>query len=421
MRKSISRLLPLALLCAFLAYGADWPKYAGPDRDNVSREEGLLQEWPESGPEQVWRRSLGAGFGGAAVRDGKVYVLDRVDRQKDVFICMDLESGEELWSQVFNAPGKTGFNGSRIVPTVTEDYIFGVGLMGDFYCLERKSGRLLWKKNVVKDFGGKKVQSWGASQSPFVHGDSVLVAVHGESVRIISCDQRSGEIIWQSEPLSKNTKHQYTSPVVLEIAGSEQVVMTAAGEDDGVSVGLDPESGRKLWSFDHWKCKIPIPTPIKVSGDRLFFTGGYGAGSAMVRIVENDSGYEVEKVFQLGPECGSQIHLPILHEGHIYINSNSNRERDGMTCLDLDGKILWQTGKSPNFERGNLILADGKFYNLDGQTGILHLIQPEAAGYREVSSFQALDGKQIWAPMAISDCMLIIRDQDEMKCFSIKN
>lgn len=420
MREYVLRLMSLALIPAALAYGADWPNYAGPNHDNSSPEKGLLQSWPEGGPELLWRHPLGSGFGGAAIREGKVYVLDRVENQKDVFICLDLESGDEIWSRGFDAPGKFSFNGSRTVPTVTAERIFGVGLMGDFYCLDRASGKLLWKKHLVRDFGGKDPK-WGVSQSPFVYGDAVLVAAHGKSVRVLKYKQRSGDLVWRSAPLSTIPESLYTSPVVLEIAGRAQVVIAVPDEKEGISVGLDPASGERLWSFDYWRCKTPIPTPIKVPGDRLFFTGGYGAGSIMVRIVQSETGYEVEKLFQIGPECGSQIHLPILHEDHIYLNSNSNRNRDGMTCLDLDGNILWQTGRSPNFERGNLILADGRFYNLDGMTGILHLIDPDPSGYREVSRFKALDGKQIWAPMAISGGRLIIRDQDEMKCYSIED
>lgn len=406
------------ILAAISVQSADWPNYCGPDHNNISPEQGLLEEWPEDGPKELWDFPLGPGFGGPAIRDGKVYLLDRVENERDVFRCLDLETGEEIWKLPIEAPGKSGFNGSRTVPTVTEDYIFSVGLMGDFYCVDRKSRKLLWQKNIVSDFDGPK-PNWGVSQTPFAYKDSVLVAVYGSEVRIIKCDQETGEITWKSEGLSPNPKTQYTSPVVRSIAGSDQVIMTAAGTKDGRSVGLSVETGEVLWSFNHWQCKIPIPEPTSLPGDRLFFTGGYGAGSAMVKIVKNEKDYAVEKIFQLGDNCGSQIHRAILYNDHLYLNSNSNKKRDGMTCLTLDGEILWQTGKNPNFGRGSLIMAEGMGYNLDGKTGELKLIEPDPPGYKEVSSFKAVDSKQMWAPLAISNGKLLARDQNEMKCFSI--
>jgi len=94
-------------------------------------------------------------------------------------------------------PGAFSFNGSRTVLSVTEERLFGVGLMGDFYCLDRESGELLWKKHLVKDFGGKD-PLWGVPQTPFVHKGAVLVAAYGKSALLAKYDQQSGELIWSS-------------------------------------------------------------------------------------------------------------------------------------------------------------------------------------------------------------------------------
>jgi hypothetical protein len=106
------------------------------------------------------------------------------------------------------------------------------------------------------------------------------------------------------------------------------------------------------------------------------------------------------------------------------MNSNSNERKDGMLCLTLDGQVKWKTAESWSstmFGLGNLILADNLILNLDGDKGILHLIEPSPDGYKELAQASIFGGKEIWAPMALSDGKLLLRNQQEMKCLDIKN
>ena len=124
-------LLIVTMVGAFcLANGAqaDWPQIGGPDRNGISSETGLAREWPEAGPRTLWSVPLGAGFAGAAIRDGEVYVLDRLEEGKDVLRCFDLASGRELWTCAYDAPGEVDSNGSRTPPPVTEVRIDPVDL-----------------------------------------------------------------------------------------------------------------------------------------------------------------------------------------------------------------------------------------------------------------------------------------------------
>ena len=98
---------------------ADWPQYLGPDRTSISREKGLLQSWPESGPEVLWTVTVGRGYGGPVVKDGKIYLLDRDDEVGDNLRCFDLSTGKQLWNYAYDAPGRVSFPGSRSVPAVS--------------------------------------------------------------------------------------------------------------------------------------------------------------------------------------------------------------------------------------------------------------------------------------------------------------
>ena len=151
----------------------------------------------------------------------------------------------------------------------------------------------------------------------------------------------------------------------------------------------------------------------------MFLTGGYGAGSAMIRVRKNGPSFVVDELFTT-QAAGSQIHQPLLHQGHLYMNSNSNRRRDGMLCMDLAGAVKWKTGRAPNFERGPMLLADGLIFNLDGSTGVLHLIEPSPDGYKELARAAILAANLNWSPMALTDGKLLLRGEKHLKCLDVR-
>jgi len=116
--KHLFALAMILLIAGCICLASDWPQYLGPGRNAISTETGINRSWPQEGPDVLWTVSLGEGFGGAAVSEGKVYVLDRVNNQKDVLRCLDLASGKEEWTYSYDAPGQVDHNGSRSVPTV---------------------------------------------------------------------------------------------------------------------------------------------------------------------------------------------------------------------------------------------------------------------------------------------------------------
>ena len=427
---SCSRRIALFLLTALVvssataASAADWPQFQGPDRNGISPETGLARTWTEAGPQVYWTYPLAEGFAGPAIRDGEVYVLDRVDDAQDVLRCLSLDSGEELWTYAYDAPGSVGHSGSRTTPTVTEKYVFTVGMLGHFYCFDRASHQPVWSKNLLDEFPQDGRPRWGYSQSPSAHGDLVIVAPQSKKGFVAAFKQSSGELAWTSAGLGLTG---YSTPTIATLDGVEQVLMIGAsnkeGTDKGWVGGISLEDGALLWKYNGWQCWIPIAYPTLISNDRLFLTGGYDAGSAMIQVSLDDGKWQVDELFKTDA-CGSQIHQPLVYEGHLYVNSNSNERSDGMMCLTFDGKVLWNTVATeslPNFERGNLLIADDMIISLDGKTGILHLVDPSPDGFREIASAKMFDGDQMWSPMALSNGRLVLRSQTEMKCIDLRN
>jgi outer membrane protein assembly factor BamB len=425
----------VAMAVGSVSLAADWPQFTGPDRNAVSPETGLVKTFPAEGPKVRWTVKLGEGFGGPAIRDGQVFVLDRVgldQEAKDVLRCLDLASGKELWTYEYAAPGKTGFNGSRAVPAVSEKYVISVGPFGQLKCLDRTTHNLVWGKSIVQ--GAVKTPTWAYAQNVLLYKDTAIVGTQGP-VGLTAFDQATGNVLWECKDVPSAP---YSSPALAVIDGKPQVLF-AHGK--GV-VAADPDTGKRLWAYDGWSCNIPIPSPLSLGDGRVFITGGYKAGSAMIR-VDGDKVTELWKIPQ-----GSQIHQPIVVDGCIYFNGNTNEVQDGMVCVNpADGKILWQTKEkkpskpasgpasapapapvpaaqgsepmAPKLDKDGFILADGRLWVLDASAA-LDIVQPSREGFKLISSAPLLSGKQIWAPMALSNGMLVLRDQGQMKCVVVK-
>ncbi len=393
----------------------DWPQFLGPGRNNASPEKALARSWPAEGPPVVWTHELGPGFAGPAVAGEEVYILDRVPGTQDVLRCLDLKTGGELWTFAYDAPGKFSFNGSRTTPAVDDEYVFIVGPLGDFHCVSRKTHDVVWRKHLLNEFGGKR-PNWVVSQSPLLYGDTVIAAPQGSEAGVVAFRRDSGEIAWRTPSLGVMA---YASPVLGTIAGVEQVVMLT-GKGPGTRVtGMDAKSGKILWTYrDGWQCRIPITSPTFVGDGRIFLTGEYGSGSAMIKVSAVGGTFRVEELYKT-QVCGSQIQQPLLWKGHLYMNSNGNKRRDGFLCLALDGTVKWKTGATPNFERGGLILADGLIYALNGTNGTLALIEAAPEAFKLLSQARILQGKQVWGPLALAGGKLLVRDQRQLKCLAV--
>lgn len=413
--------LALSTMAIPAAKAADWPQFRGPDRNNTSPEKGLPRAWAPGGPKVLWTVKLGVGYGPAAVRDGKVYILDRDAAKGDMLRCFDLAGGKEEWSFAYAAPGRLSHDGSRSTPAVGDKLIFIIGALGHLHAVDRQTHQCPWRKDLLREYGGQR-PNWGVPQSPLIHKDTVIVAPLGRSAGVVALDQATGKEVWKSPALGPM---QYASPVLTTIGGVEQVLVVSKPTVAGVEVG----TGRLLWKFDGYKCNIPVPDLLPIGDGRVLITGGYNAGSVMIRVEKaekadkTDKGVQEFAVTELARngQIGAHTQTPILYQGHIYALCNTNERSDGLVCFDLDLKVKWQTGKSPNLDKGGMVLTgDGLIYSVDGKTGELRIIEPSPQGYKELAKVPMLAGQEIWAPLALADGKLLIRDQNQIKCLDLK-
>ncbi|MCS7237985.1 MAG: PQQ-like beta-propeller repeat protein [Thermoguttaceae bacterium] len=421
--------------------GADWPQYLGPFRNSVSPEKGILRSWPEEGPKVLWTVPVGRGFGGPVIKNGRVYLLDRDDPVSDIVRCLDLVTGKELWRFSYEARGSLPFPGSRSVPAVDDKFVFSCGQNGDFYCIDVTTGNPVWHKNIWTDFGGKQLPMWGITQCPLLYGELVIVASQTPEAGVVAFEKATGKIRWKTPPLGPVG---YVSPGLVKIDGEDHVVMVTAsaggfmrrggGEaSSGKVVGIDPRDGKILWEYPRWRCQIPIPTAVDAGDNKVLVAGGYELGAILFKVEKNADGTYQTKEILTTTDFGEHTKPPLFYNGYFFGQYTTNARRDGLVCMSVDGQIRWRTGRSPVFNKGSMILVDGLILATDGMRR-LYLIEPDPQEFKVLASAELLGQEgtstegmarmggpvQNWAPIALSDGKLLIRDHTQMKCVLVR-
>ena len=412
---------------------ANWSRYLGDHRNATADTDILLADvWPESGPKEHWSVDIGEGFGGVAIRDSQVFLLDRVPREKDVLRVFDLKTGKELWSVSIPSPGALPFPGSRSVPTVDDERVYCATGMGIFFCVDRKSRQILYQLDTVKFFDAE-VPRFGYSYHPELYKNLVILAPMGPKAGLAALNQATGKEVWRSPGLFQSN----STPQLYRLAGREQLIFmtsstcgTLEKQGDRWTTALDPATGKQLWRLESYPQGNPISAPLQVADDHLFITGGYDAGSRLIYIHSHEDKLNPIERFSL--DKGSQIHGGVLYENHIYTTANENknqsaqarRRNGGLMCIDLSGNIKWRTGNNPNFGLGSIIRINDRILIQDGFNGHLILVKPDPRKYVELARYNVFGKKErdedkLWAPMAFSDGRLLLRSHKQLKCLEL--
>ncbi len=417
-------LAPIALVSALLglagpAAAADWPQFRGPNRDGISTETGLLRAWPTEGPKVLWKTKVCQGYAGAAVKAGRVYVNDYDPETKEHWVrCISLADGKDIWGWRWKAEVKPLHGITRTVPAVGEKLVFSMDPNCGFHALDAETGKLVWQKLLVDEYKAE-IQPWKAGQNPLLDGDRVVIATGGQAL-VVAYDQATGKEVWQA-PNPEKWILTHSSVMPAEIGGVKQFVYLHMRGVAGVSAA----DGSLLWSVP-FKGKMAVaPSPLPIGDGRIFITSGYEAGSEMLRVDKTAAGLAAAKLWDLtAKQFNSEVHTPILWKDHLFAVGSQKKGR--FTCMDLDGKVVWESpivegdrAASRTFGLGSFLFADGRFFILDGDSGMLRLVEASTTGYKELASAPVLAGEDVWGPMALSDGKLILRDMKQMVCIQV--
>src|SRR5262245_16043978 len=387
----------------------DWPQWRGPDRTEVSKETGLLQEWPKNGPKLAWRiKGVGEGFSTPSIAAGRVYLMGNVDG-KECVLALSETNGKRIWSTALGpATEAGGFHGPRSTPTVDGDLVYALGAAGELACLNTKDGKQLWRKSLEKDFGGQR-GGWGYCESILIDGDKLICTPGGRNA-IVALNKKTGGTIWKARVKGDDGAH-YSSPIIAEIGGVKQYVQFMSG---GV-VSVAGEDGKFLWRYDHPNCGTAnCSTPLFFEGS-VFAAAGYGKGGGLVKISVRDGGFDAKEVY-FTKEMKNHHGGMVLIDGYLYGSDDPGQ----LTCIEFKtGKLMWQD-RGPG--KGAVSYADGRLYCRDEGSGRVCLVEANPLSYVEHGRLKQPDrtGHSAWPHPVIANGKLYLRDQDMLFCYDIQ-
>jgi outer membrane protein assembly factor BamB len=384
-----------------------WPQFHGPQRDNISRETGLLKSWPEAGPTMLWEYAdCGIGYSGFAIVNGRIYTAGDFNDKECVF-ALDSD-GQLLWKTP-NGSSWTGSEpGARTTPTFSEGLLYHMNPTGRLAAYNAADGKEVWAVDLKERFGAQH-GIWAMSENLVVEGDRVLCLPGGSKALAAALDKRTGKTIWMTPPIADRAA--YGSPMVAQFKGVRMMItMTQNG-----AVAVDVSNGQLLWHYRFRRQTVSqnANTPVFHDG-HVFIACGHFTGGQLLKIDDDLRGVSEVWYKREFDNCHGDI---LLLDGKLYA-CGCRLGGKKFSCVDfLSGETLTSID---DLGKVSLTYAEGMIYALNHK-GPMSLVRVQSDGMEVVSQFDLPKkghGPIICHPV-ICDGRLYLRRDKFMYCYDI--
>ena len=390
-RRALSFVLPILAALTIAgrpAAGADWPNYRGPDHNGISKETEWNSNWGASGPKILWKKSLGTGFSTTSAADGRVYNMGNNGKDTDTVYCLDAQTGQEVWKHSYPCPlePKSYEGGTLSTPTVDAGKVYTLSKMGDLFCFDAKSGKVLWQKQLNKDMGFE-LPTWHFASSALIAGDMLILNMGSAGLAL---NKNTGEIIWQNG----KGKCGYATPVPFTMDGQPCLAIMS----EVTLFAVKQADGKQLWQFP-WKTMYEINAADPVpAGNQMFITSGYKHGCALLEF----SAAGAKRLWE-NKVMSMQINCPILRDGYAY-----GFDENIFKCLRLeDGKEQWQ---DKGLGKGSLMAsADGRLIIMS-ERGELVIAKADPQKFNVMARAQILPQTKCWTSPVLANGRVYTRN-----------
>jgi len=399
----------------------DWPAFLGPHQNSISRETGLLLEWPADGPKVVWKKEIGVSFGAPVVGDGKLIVFHRI-ADEEVIECVDaLDGNKTFWKHSYPTSYRDRYNyngGPRSSATIHGEHVYAFGAEGVLTCVEFETGKRVWQRQVSKDFDVPQ-GFFGVGTAPVIDGELILLNVGGPNgAGIVAFNKTSGETAWKTG----DDTASYSTPIVATVNG-ERLAIFYTG--DGLYV-VDAKSGEKKYSYP-FRSRIResaiAASPLLVD-DVVFLSATYQIGAVALRLTPNG----LEEVWKELNSLQTHWATAIYHEGNLYGVHGRHEGSTRFRCIDFGtAEIVWtapddysRDPKKPRqrLGRAGYVMAENHLITM-GENGDLALIELSTEGYKEKARAWYLRGP-VYTPPILAQGYVYIRNETELICLDLR-
>lgn len=396
----------MVVMGAISASGQDWPQWRGPQRTGLSSETGLLKQWPAEGPRKVWSiNGLGEGYGALAIKGDRILVQG-TNGSASVVYCLNRADGKTIWSAALGPKrDESRGNGPRATPTIDEERVYVLTENGDLVCLRLRDGSPIWRKNILKEFGGENPH-WMISESPLIDGNRVIVSPGGRNAGIVALDKMTGNKVWAATDLSDEAA--YSSCILVDVGG----VKTILNFTSTAGVGVRASDGKVMFRYNRAANGTANCTTPVFADNKVFFTSAYGTGGGLLSLSAQNGEVRHQEVYFTRDMMNHHGGV-VLINGYLYGFSNAI-----LTCLEFaTGKKMWS---HRSVGKGALTYADGMLY-LIGEDRVVGLAEANPNAYVEKGRFAIDDfGRPSWAHPVVAGGKLYVRNQGMLTCYDVK-
>ncbi|MDX1285846.1 MAG: PQQ-binding-like beta-propeller repeat protein, partial [Draconibacterium sp.] len=339
----------------------------------------------------------------------------------DVLRCFSLLEGTELWTRGYDVAVKRNHGMSRTIPAVTEDYVVTIGPKCHVMCLNRKTGDYIWGLDIVKEYQNA-IPQWYTGQCPLIDNDAAILATGGTAM-MVAVDLESGEKLWET-PNPNGWKMSHSSIMPYTFEDQKMYVYSAEGGLCGVAAE-GPKQGQILWETSEWNHHVVAPSPVCMPDGKIFITAGYGAGGMMLQLSKVGDEFNIEVLDEYKPKEGlsSEQQTPIYWQGHLFgiQPKDAGSLRNQLICVHPSDtrKVVWSSDTEARFRLGPYFMADNKLFILDDD-GTLTIVRPSTERYIQLEQVNIIEhGHDAWAPFALADGYLLMRDSKTMVCIDL--
>ena len=383
-----------------------WPGWRGPRRDGHCA--WLPRELPAK-PQVLWQRQLvHEGLGGIAAADC-VIVGDRdFSNLLDEFRCFDAQTGEPRWTVRYPAPGRLDYDNSpRSTPLVTAEHVYLFGAFGDLHCVDRQTGLIVWRKNILQEFDVAAELVWGTCSSPLLIDDKLIINPGGGSASLVALDAKSGNVVWQTQ----GAEFAFASPLLATLRGVPQILAF----DRQSLGGFDPSTGKRLWTLTPAvEGDFNVPSPVVVNQQVVLTSENNGT-----RLHDfTDDGSIIERPAATYEPLAPDMSTPVAVGNRLFCVSRK------LYCLDVEQGLeeIW-IGEDPAFGDYAPMIASEDRLLIVGRGGEVLLIDATADKFEVVSRFNPFGdemGKSVvYAQPAVVGDKLFLRAGKTLACVSL--
>jgi outer membrane protein assembly factor BamB len=405
-----------ALMLLALAGGAGpsmpaWPAWGGPNGNFSVNDNGLPSTFAAVAPKQLWQRNLGEGYSSIVTDGALLYTMYRRGHE-EVVVAINPTTGKTEWEYSYDATfrpemGMENGSGPHSTPLVLGNCVYTIGILAKMHAFNKKTGNIVWQKDLYKDFPGSTFMDRGYPVSPIAYKDTIIVKLGEYGHAVVALNPRDGSLVWQKQ----NFKNAPSTPIIVNVDGQEQLVTAFSDE----VVGLDPSNGNLLWSHPHstsWG--LNISTPVWGPGNLLFISSAYNAGARVLHLAQSGGKTKVEELWS-----GNRIrvhHTNAIRIGDYVYGSSGDFGPAPMTAVDIrTGKVAWQ---DRTFGKVNMVLVGERVILLSEEGDLaLATLSPQGMQVRwRVSLLQS----NAWTAPTLVGTNLYVRDRRTMMALDLR-